>query len=410
MLSFVYKGVDGTGSKVEGQVFATSLDEAEKRLSIQNISLHVLKPDVGGKSAKKIDITEVAARSVRKKISAADAADVLGNLAIMAETGVPFVEALDAVIYSARTEAIKDSLKAVREGIVGGQGLAFSLRLAPNMFPPIITDMVRVAESGGKFDQALKNGAIYLNRVADLRKKIINAMMYPTVMLGVSIATVLILIIFVMPRFGQVFSQMKAKLPITTTILMNAGTIIRSNPIGSLGVLIGSVITFLILLRIDIVRSFLVKVLNKVPILGDLLKRLAVARSLQTIAALTSSNVPLLLAMEQGAKVAGHPDVERALFRSRDAIEHGSSMYEAIEATNVFPKQVTQIIAIGEKTGRLSQLLETICKSMETEIDNRLRALVSIIEPLMIVSMGVIVGSITVSILGPIYSVIENIK
>lgn len=410
MLSFVYKGVDGSGSKVEGQVFAGTLDEAEKKLSIQNISIHVLKPDTGSKGYKKAETAESVAMSARKKVSAQDSADVLNNLAIMAETGVPFVEALDAVIYSARTPAIKESLSAVKEGIVGGQGLAFSLRLAPNMFPPIITDMVRVAESGGKFDQALRNGANYLSRVADLRKKIINAMMYPCVMLGVSIMTVLILIIFVMPRFGQVFSQMKAKLPLTTTLLMSAGNSIRSNPVGSLVVVGGSIVALIFLLKIPVVRSFLMKGVNRLPILGDLLKRLAVARSLQTIAALSTSNVQLLSAIEQGAKVAGHSDVTKALMQARDAIEHGSSMYEAIEATNVFPKQITQMIAIGEKTGRLSQLLETICNSMEKEIDNRLRALVSIIEPLMIVSMGVIVGSITVSIIGPIYSVIENIR
>ncbi|MEI8282523.1 MAG: type II secretion system F family protein, partial [Armatimonadota bacterium] len=118
----------------------------------------------------------------------------------------------------------------------------------------------------------------------------------------------------------------------------------------------------------------------------------------------------LLSALEQGARVAGHSDITKALMKARDDIEQGSSMYDAIERTKVFPKQVTQMIAVGEKTGRLPQLLEVICQSMEKDIDARLKALVSIIEPLMIVSMGVIVGSITVSIIGPIYSVIENIK
>jgi type IV pilus assembly protein PilC len=117
-----------------------------------------------------------------------------------------------------------------------------------------------------------------------------------------------------------------------------------------------------------------------------------------------------LSAIEQGARVAGHPDITKALMNAKDSIEHGSSMYEAIEKTKAFPKQITQMIAVGEKTGRLSHLLEVICTSMEKEIDAKLKALVSIIEPLMIVSMGVIVGSITVSIISPIYSVIENIK
>lgn len=411
MVSFLYKGVDNRGTKVEGQVFAATLDEAEKKLSIQDISIHVLKPAAGTKGARKSESIESAGhKSIKRKVSAQDSADVLHNLAIMAETGVPFVEALDAVIYSARTPAIRDSLAAVKEGVVGGQGLAFSLRLAPNMFPPIITDMVRVAESGGKFDQALRNGANYLGRVADLRKKIMNAMMYPSVMLGVSIITILVLIVFVMPKFAVVFSQMKTKLPMTTKIMLDMGTSIKSNPIGALIVVLAIVGGIILVSRVEKFKNILSAVMNRVPILGDLLKRLAIARSLQTIAALSSSNVQLLSALEQGAKVAGHPDISKALLKARDAIEHGSSMYEAIEATKAFPKQITQMIAVGEKTGRLSHLLEVICDSMEKEIDGKLKALVSIIEPLMIVSMGLIVGSITVSIIGPIYSVIENIK
>ena len=403
MVSYAYKGVDRKGTKIEGQISASSLDDAEKKLSLQDISIHVLMPAAGAKGFKKVEVVDNRSKLIRKKVSPQDSADILSNLAIMAETGVPFVEALDAVIYSARTPVIRDSLLAVKDGVVGGQGLSQSLRLAPNMFPPIVTDMVRVAESGGKFDQALRNSANYLGRVADLRKKVMNAMMYPSVMLGVSIITILVLIIFVMPRFGQVFSQMKSNLPATTKFMLESGNYIRGNPVGSIlffAALCGSIA---LLLRIGAVKNFMTLVLNRVPILGDLLKRLAIARSLQTIAALSTSNVQLLSALEQGARVAGHPDITKALMKARDSIEHGSSMYDAIEKTGAFPKQVTQMIAVGEKTGRLSQLLEIICASMEKDIDAKL-------EPLMIVSMGVIVGSITVSIIGPIYSVIENIK
>lgn len=410
MVSYTYKGSDRRGNKVAGNVSAQSIDEAEKKLALQEISVHVLAPAATSKGFKKSDNSETKVVVVKRKVSAQDTADILSSLAIMAETGVPFVEALDAVIFSARTPAIRDSLIAVKEGVVGGQGLAGSMRLAPSMFPSIIVDMVRVAESGGKFDQSLRNGANYLGRVADLRKKIINAMMYPSVMLSVSVITILVLIVFVMPRFGQVFSQMKSKIPVTTQLMLDGGNYIRSNPAGAGLVLVGLIVGSWLLLRLPPVKLVLVKVTNRIPILGDLLKRLAIARSLQTIAALSTSNVQLLSAIEQGAKVAGHPDITKALLNARDAIERGSSMYEAIEKTKVFPKQITQMIAIGEKSGRLPHLLEVICVSMEKDIDGKLKALVSIIEPLMIVSMGLIVGSITISIMGPIYSVIENVK
>ncbi|HLO97808.1 MAG TPA: type II secretion system F family protein, partial [Fimbriimonas sp.] len=278
------------------------------------------------------------------------------------------------------------------------------------MFPQIIVDMVRVAETGGKLDVALKNGAAYLQRSAELRRKIVNAMLYPSVMLGVSMITIFILVVFVMPRFAQVFVQMKADIPALTKLMLVSGNVIRGNPVAS-------AVAFVILVAlaakgssIPLIRNLTARLLDKTPMLGSLLRKLAIARALQSIATLTSSNVPLLTAIEQGAKVAGNITVERVLLDARDQIEQGSSMSDALKTSNVFPRQIVQMIAIGEKSGRLSQLLDTVCGSMETEIDGRLKALVSIIEPMMIVSMGLIVGSITMSIIGPIYSVIENIR
>lgn len=411
MLSYAYKGVDRTGSVIEGNIQAESFDDAERKLAGQQISVHALRPSTNARANRqKQETSQPIPAAARKKVSAQDSADVLANLAVMSETGVPFVEALDAVIFGARTPAIKACLQVVKEGVVGGQGLANSLRLAPNMFPQIIVDMVRVAETGGKLDIALRNGANYLQRAAELRRKIVNAMLYPSVMMGVSTITIFILIVFVMPRFALVFTQMKAEIPTMTKMMLLAGNSIRANPTGS--AIVFAVIIGLLWKgsSIPIIRTITNKVLDNTPMLGSLLRKLAIARALQSIATLTSSNVPLLTAIEQGAKVAGNRTVELTLLDAKDQIEQGASMSDALKSSNIFPRQIVQMIAIGEKSGRLSQLLETVCGSMETEIDGRLKALVSVIEPVMIVSMGLIVGSITMSIIGPIYSVIENIR
>jgi type IV pilus assembly protein PilC len=409
MVAYTYKGIDPKGQRIEGEISAASLDEAEKRLSMQDISVLSIREGRPGKVSRTENAVIIPSHA-RKKISAQDSATILRNLAVMAETGVPFVEALDAVIGSARTPAIAASLSAVKDGVVGGQGLSAALKNAPNMFPTIIVDMIRVAETGGRLDQALANGATYLERAAELRRKIMNAMMYPMVMLGVSILTILILVIFVMPKFAQVFTQMKAQLPLTTKLMLSFGNFVRGNPIMALVVTAVIVGVVVILGKLPMVQAVIAAILNRVPILGEMLKRLALARSLQSIATLSSSNVPLLVAIEQGAKVAGHKKIGDALLRARDEIERGKSMSDAMLETGVFPKQITQMVSVGERTGRLPQLLNAICGSMEEEVDGRLKALVSIIEPLMIVTMGVIVGSITMSIIGPIYSVVENIR
>jgi type IV pilus assembly protein PilC len=278
------------------------------------------------------------------------------------------------------------------------------------MFPPIIVDMIRVAETGGRLDQALDNGAAYMERAADLKRKIVNAMLYPSVMLGVSSSTILVLIIFVMPRFAVVFKQMKAELPLTTQVMLKSGDFIRSQPLMSAVGLVAFIVGLTIALKNPVSQRMLSGVAARMPLLGELMKRLALARSLQSISTLVASNVPLLAAIEAGARVAGHAQLEKALYTAKDDIERGSSMSEALGKHAVFPKQVIQLVAVGERTGRLPQLLSTVCKSMETEVDGRLKALVSVIEPLMIVGMGLIVGSITMSIIGPIYSAVENIR
>ena len=220
----------------------------------------------------------------------------------------------------------------------------------------------------------------------------------------------MVLVIFVMPRFAVVFKQMKAELPLTTQVMLKTGDFIRSQPFVSAGILVGLIVGAIAALRNPVSQRALSSIAARLPLLGELMKRLALARSLQSISTLVASNVPLLAAIDAGARVAGHSQLEKALQTARDDIERGSSMSEALEKHSVFPKQVIQLVAVGERTGRLPQLLSTVCASMEVEVDGRLKALVSIIEPLMIVGMGLIVGSITMSIIGPIYSAVENIR
>lgn len=414
MTAYQYKGIDPAGQRVEGRINALSLDEAERKVGSQGLTiLSIVPAEKSGQKESNSGPTPSGTTPVsgqRKKVSEADAGAILRNLSVMAETGVPFAEAIDATIQSARTPAIAAAMTDVRDALIAGQSLSGSMRAAPQMFPALIVDMIRVAETGGKLDQALANGAGYLERRSELKRKVTNAMMYPMVMLAVSIATILILVIVVMPKFSQVFESMKAELPIVTKILLSLGAFIRSNPIGSgVGAVLFCIGGFF-LLQQEPVQRVLGRIVGRMPVLGELLKRLALARSLQSIATLSASNVPLLVAIDQGAKVAGDPRIQQGLLEVRNAIEQGKSMSESMLATGVFPKNVVQMVGVGERTGRLPVLLETLCRSMEEDIDARLKAAVALIEPLMIVTMGAIVGSITMSIIGPIYSVVEKIR
>jgi type IV pilus assembly protein PilC len=328
----------------------------------------------------------------------------------MAETGVPFVEAVEAVAQSARTPLIRDRLTSFKEAIVGGQSVSVAMRACGSLFPAMVSDLVRVAEEGGRLDQALRAAASYLERSVELRKRIINAMLYPMVMLSVSFLTIIVLVVFVMPRFSEIFDKMGADIPVTTKAMLALGQFLRGQPFVAIGGLVGALALAVFVLRLPATVTALQQLLLRVPVLGDLLRNLALSRAFQSVATLLASNVSLIAALEHGAEVAGNATIRNGLLQSRDAVEQGRPLAEAMTQSKAFPPMLVQVVAVGERTGRLSQLLAKTSANLEATVDARLKSLVSIVEPVMIVIMGVVVGGITISIITPIYSVVQNVK
>ena len=411
MQAFKYKGYDSAGASVEGHLVAGSVEEAERRIVAQDITIIAILP--AGKRHQSIQEAAAADMPVKKggkTLSVSEAAAILQNLALMSETGVPFVEALEAAAFGARSPRVAYLLELVKAEIIAGKSLSTALRSADGLFPPMVADMVRVAEEGGRLDHALKTAASYLERQADLKKRLINASMYPLVMLTISTVTVLVLVLFVMPRFATIFTKMGVQVPLATRVLLSIGDTIRFHPIGVVLSAIAIVVGIRFAIKSPVTAAAGSRLLLKVPMLGELLKRLALSRAFGSLATLLSGNVPIMGAMEQSAKVAGVAEIRNALLSARSAVEHGKTLADALAETRVIPKTLLQMVTIGEKTGRLAPVLESTAARMEADVDARLKALVSVVEPVMIVVMGVIVGSITISIIGPIYSVVQNIK
>lgn len=409
---FRYKALDAQGNKVSGEVVAPTMAEAEKRISAKDITVIAILPAGArrGGAAEGASISGPTASRAKGRISDAEAARTLENLAVMIKTGVPFVEALEAVATSTKNPRVIEALQSIKEDVVGGQSLSGAMRNTGGAFPPLVADMVRVAEEGGRLDVALKSAASYLSRSAELRKRVANAMMYPCVMMAVSILTVMTLVLFVIPRFAGIFSKSGVEIPATTKAMLALSTTAQKNPmilVTGLLVLVGAII---VVLRTESIRTQVARWLFRAPVLGPLLRQLSISRAVQSIATLLSSNVPLLSALEHGAKVSGYRPVSDALLRARHDVEHGASLSESLRVSSVFPAMLLQLVTVGERTGQLASLLQSGSESLETEVDARLKALVTIVEPLMIVVMGVIVGGITLSIITPIYNVVQNIK
>jgi type IV pilus assembly protein PilC len=344
------------------------------------------------------------------RVSEAEGARTLENLAVMMKTGVPFVEALEAAAQSTRNPKMMTALRQIKEDVVGGQSLSGAMRNTGGVFPPLVADMVRVAEEGGRLDVALRSASSYMERAADLKRRVKNAMMYPCVMMAVSLITVLVLVLFVIPRFAGIFTKSGVEIPMTTQWMLSFSAAVNTKPLLVLAIVAGLGAGFYFAFRLEAVRSLGGKLLLRTPMLGSLLRQLAISRSVQSISTLLSSNVPLISALEHGAKVAGYKPVGDALIKARNDVEHGSSLSDSLKESDVFPAMLLQLVTVGERTGQLASLLQSGSQSMETEVDARLKALVTIVEPLMIVFMGLIVGGITLSIITPIYNVVQNIK
>jgi type II secretory pathway component PulF len=407
MQAFKYKGYDTYGEQVSGEVIANSLDDAERRLALQNVTIIAILP----KGRANVPAGSAAGSRAKRGrgMPEADAAVVLRNLATMAETGVPFVESLDSCALSARTPAVRAQIEELRGQVVAGQSVSAAMQIN-GMFPTVVAEMIRVAEEGGRLDQSLDAAATFLERSVELRKRVMNAMMYPFVTIGVAVLTVAALILFVLPKFAPIFERMKDELPLTTTLMLAIGEATRENPIVSILVLVVVCAGSAFAIRTPAVAQVLNRVVRRLPGLGPLLRHLSLSRACQSIAVLTTSNVPLLSALEHGAKVSGDPAVHDGLVTARNLVEQGQTLADALAISPAFPPLLVQVVAVGERTGRLGPLLANYTHRMEHEIDARLKALVALLEPLMIVIMGIIVGAITLSIILPIYSMTENVR
>lgn len=408
MTTFRYQGYDASGIKTKGEIQANSKEEVERRLSLQNITPTAILLGKSGKATERL-VKERRAKG-RGKVSDAERAGILRDLSTMVNAGVPFVEALEAVAVAKQKPAIERPLERIRATIVEGGSISAAMRAAGDLFPPLVADVINVAEKGGRLDGALDNAASYLERSADLRRKISNAAMYPLVMLSVSGIMMVVIVVFVLPRFGDLFTKMKADLPVTTKAMLAVGKFVHVQPLMSLGITVGIVLSTTFLLRQTLVQRMIGRLALRTPGVGELLVRLGLARALRVIATLLSSNVPIMVALEHGAKVSGVPMISLALTDASETVRMGGVLSDALRRSRYVPASVTQMVIVGEKTGRLGSLLASCAEKMEYESDSRLKSLVSVIEPIMILFMGVLVGGITISIITPIYSAVGNIR
>jgi type IV pilus assembly protein PilC len=297
----------------------------------------------------------------------------------------------------------------VRQDVESGSTLADALRKHPKAFDDLYCNMVAAGESGGILDTILQRLATYIEKIVKLRSAIRSALVYPTAVIVIAVGVVWIILWKVIPTFATLFEGLGASLPLPTRI-----TITISRFIGAWWwLMIGSVILGIVLLvryhKTERGRRHIDGAMLKIPVLGNVLKKIAVARFCRTLGTLVSSGVPILEALEITARTSGNAVIEDAIMATRKSVEEGKTIAEPLKASEVFPPMVVQMVAVGEQTGALETMLSKIADFYEDEVDEATANLLALLEPVMICVLGVVIGGIVISMYLPMFDLISKI-
>jgi type IV pilus assembly protein PilC len=329
------------------------------------------------------------------------------QLATMVNAGIPLVGSLDALQEQIENKSFKVVIRRVRDDIEGGSSLSESLSRQPNVFSPFFINMVKAGESSGNLDEILDRVAVYMEKTIALVRKVKSSLIYPAVVVLMAILINTFLIVKVVPTFESIFATIGVELPTPTKILIAISHLIRRQ---LFALVVGLVVFFVALSRIirtDKGRLIFDTLLLKMPVLGPLLKKVAITRFSRTLSTLQKSGVSILAALEIVGKTSGNKVIEAAVMKTKRSIKEGESIAQPLTDSRVFPPMVTRMISVGEQTGKLEEMLGKVADFYESEVDAAVSGLTSLIEPLIIAFLGLVVGGIVVSMFLPIVKLVQ---
>ncbi len=327
----------------------------------------------------------------------------------MIDAGLPIIQCLNILFSQQENKTFQRMLKEIKESVESGTTLAESLIKYPKIFDNLFVNMIAAGEAGGILDTILKRLAGYMEKAARLKKQVKGAMIYPAITLAVAAIVVTILLVFVIPVFEKMFQDFGGQLPAPTQIVVNLSTFVKNKIFYIIGALIIFIFAFKKYYSTEKGRIVVDRFSLKLPVLGILLRKVAVAKFTRTMGTMLSSGVAILEALDIVAKTAGNKIIEMAINNVRAGITEGRTMAEPLAESGVFPAMVCQMIAVGESTGALDAMLEKIADFYDEEVDQAVENLTSMIEPFMLVFLGVVVGGMVIAMYLPIFTMAQNI-
>jgi type IV pilus assembly protein PilC len=406
MPTYVFKGRNKLNEIVVGEKVAENREALRQLLRKEQVTLTSVK-----EKGREIGIPKIGGR---KKVKAKDLSVFTRQFSVMIDAGLPLVQCLEILAQQQENKYFQQILLQVRQDVEEGSTLAGAMARHPRVFDQLYTNMVEAGETGGILDLILQRLSTFIEKIVKLKRDVISAMIYPTAVVLLAIVAVAVIMVVVIPQFQNIFLGLLGPgelLPLPTRIVVGISSFLAGW--GGL-VILASIIAVAVAIRFYYKtpngHRNIDKLLLKVPIIGSIFRKIAVARFSRTLSTLLSSGVPILQSLDITARTSGNVIIEEAIIKVRSGVERGESFVEPLKATEVFPHMVAQMIGIGEQTGALDAMLGKIADFYEQEVDAAIANLLTLIEPILIGFLGVTIGSIVIAMYLPLFTLIGKLS
>ena len=405
MPTYVFKGRNKLNETVVGERVADNREALRQTLKREQVTITSVK-----EKGREIGIPKIGGR---KKVKSKDLSIFTRQFSVMIDAGLPLVQCLDILGSQQENKYFQGILMQVRQDVEEGSTLAAAMARHPKVFDHLYSNMVDAGETGGILDLILQRLSTFIEKIVKLKRDVVSAMIYPVAVIGIAIIAVAVIMIVVIPQFQNIFMGLLGpgeQLPLPTRIVVGISHFLAGwGGLGMLIAIIGAVIGFKFYYKTPGGRRVIDRLLLKIPILGDIFRKITVARFSRTLSTLLSSGVPILQSLDITARTAGNVIIESAILKVREGVERGESFVDPLKATGVFPHMVAQMIGIGEQTGALDAMLGKIADFYEQEVDAAIANLLTLMEPILIGFLGVTIGSIVIAMYLPLFTLIGKL-
>jgi type IV pilus assembly protein PilC len=399
MPTFAYEGRTSSGDTKKGKIDAANADAARNQLRKMNINATSVKEARGS----------IEIQMFKPKVSTKDLVLFTRQFATMIDSGLPLVQCLDIQAKQAQNPTFREELSSIKESVESGSTFADALKRYPKTFDALYQNMIAAGEVGGILDTILNRLAIYLEKADKLKRQIKGAMMYPAITVLVAGVVVGILLLFVVPQFETMFADMGAGLPALTQMVIDLSAWLQANALICLALMGGAIFSIRAFWRTEKGNVIMDGIMLKLPVMGDVMTKVSVSRFCRTLGTMLSSGVSILEALEICGRTSGNKVVEGAITKVRQAISEGRNVADPLAETQVFPDMVCQMIAVGEATGALDVMLNKVADFYEDEVDEAVEGMTSLLEPMIMVFLGIVIGGLVIAMYLPIFTMAGNV-